>query len=80
MDVAQYLQFIPGSDSVLRLISWVRSYVGDEFRWELQLMLRAGEVPGICLGRTGQLGWSTWLGGKEFEEDANGLVLRFSHV
>jgi type VI secretion system protein ImpH len=80
MDVTQYLQFIPGSDSVLRLISWVRSYVGDEFRWELQLILRAGEVPGICLGKTGQLGWSTWLGAKEFEEDANGLVLRFSQT
>ena len=80
MDVAQYLQFIPGSDSVLRLISWVRSYVGDEFRWELQLILKAGEVPGICLGRTGQLGWSTWLGAKEFEEDASGLVLIFSQT
>jgi type VI secretion system protein ImpH len=78
MDVSQYMQFLPGSDSVRRLISWIRSYVGDEFRWELQLILRAAEVPGACLGRTGQLGWSAWLGAKKFEEDINGLVLRFS--
>ncbi|MHC4143314.1 MAG: type VI secretion system baseplate subunit TssG [Planctomycetota bacterium] len=80
MDFSEYLNFLPGSDSVLRLISWVRNYVGDEFRWELQLILRAGEVPGICLSRTGQLGWSTWLGAKKFEEDTDGLVLRFSQT
>ncbi|MHC4119276.1 MAG: type VI secretion system baseplate subunit TssG [Planctomycetota bacterium] len=80
MDVSQYLQFLPGSDSVRRLISWIRSYVGDEFRWELQLILRAVEVPGVCLGKTGRLGWSTWLGAKKFEEDINGLVLRSSQM
>ncbi len=76
MDFSEYLHFLPGSDSVRRVISWVRNYVGDQFKWELQLILKAVEVPGVCLGRTGQLGWSTWLGAKKFAEDADGLVLR----
>jgi len=76
MGLSQYQRFLPGSESVQRLISWVRNYVGDAFRWELQLILKGVEVPGIRLGRTGQLGWSTWLGAKRFEEDADGLVLR----
>jgi type VI secretion system protein ImpH len=80
MDVSRYLEFLPGSDSVERLVSWIRSYVGDEFRWELQLILRAAEVPGVCLGKTGRLGWSTWLGDKTFEEDIDGLVLRSSQM
>jgi len=76
MDFSQYQYFLPGSDSIRRLVSWVRNYAGDEFRWELQLILRAVEIPGICLGGAGQLGWSTWLGAKKFEKDADGLVLR----
>ena len=28
------------------------------------------------MGRLGQLGWSTWLGGKKFAKDADNLVLR----
>jgi type VI secretion system protein ImpH len=76
MDLSQYRHFLPGSDSIVRLVSWVRNYAGDEFRWELQLILRAVEIPGICLGGAGQLGWSTWLGAKKFQKDADGLVLR----
>ena len=76
MDVDRYMRFLPGSDSVEHLISWIRNYVGDEFRWEVQLILKDVEVPQIRLGRTGQLGWSTWLGAKRFEEDTEGLLLR----
>ena len=76
MGLSKYRRFLPGSESVRRLISWIRNYVGDEFRWELQLILKGVEIPGVRLGRTGQLGWSTWLGAKRFEEDADGLVLR----
>ncbi|MHC4538275.1 MAG: type VI secretion system baseplate subunit TssG [Planctomycetota bacterium] len=76
MDFSQYRHFLPGSDSIQRLIAWIRNYVGDEFRWELQLILKALEVPGVLLGGTAQLGWSAWLGAKRFEDNADGLVLR----
>jgi len=76
MDFSEYRRMLPGGDSIRRLVDWVRNYVGDEFCWELQLILRAAEVPRICLGKMGQLGWSTWLSSRRFEKDADDLVLR----
>ena len=76
MNFSDYQRMLPDGDSIRRLIEWVKNYVGDELSWELQLVLLGAEVPRICLGRTGQLGWTTWLGSKKFEEDADDLVLR----
>ncbi|HUT30742.1 MAG TPA: type VI secretion system baseplate subunit TssG [Sedimentisphaerales bacterium] len=76
MCLSDYLRFLPGHDSIRRLIAWVRNYVGDQLSWELQLILRAADVPRIRLGETGQLGWSSWLRSKEFKKDADSLVLR----
>lgn len=76
MNFSNYQRMLPGGDSIRRLIAWVKNYLGNELSWELQLILNAAEVPGICLGKTGQLGWSTWLSSKKFEKDADGLVLK----
>lgn len=76
MNFSEYQGFLPGGDSVRCLIAWVKNYVGDEFQWELQLILKAAEIPRICLGKMGQLGWSTWLSTQKFEKDADHLVLR----
>jgi type VI secretion system protein ImpH len=75
MDLSEYQRMLPGGSSIRHLDAWVKNYIGDELSWELQLILRASEVPDICLGKIGQLGWSTWLGSKAFEEDASDLVL-----
>jgi type VI secretion system protein ImpH len=76
MSLSDYRRMLPGSDSIQRLVAWVKNYVGDELSWELQLILCAKEVPNICLGKIGQLGWSTWLCSKKSEKDADDLVLR----
>ncbi|HUW18307.1 MAG TPA: type VI secretion system baseplate subunit TssG [Sedimentisphaerales bacterium] len=76
MNFADYQRLLPGGDSIRRLIAWVKNYVADELKWELQLILRAEQVPRIRLGKLGQLGWSTWLSSKRFEKDADDLVLR----
>jgi type VI secretion system protein ImpH len=76
MHFSEYQRMLPGGDSIRRLIAWVKNYVGDELSWEAQLILTAKEVPGVCLGKMGQLGWSTWLKSREFEKDADDLVLR----
>lgn len=76
MYFSQYQRMLPGGDSIRRLVAWVRNYVGDELSWEIQLILSAMEVPSICLGNIGRLGWSTWLKSKEFKKDADNLVLR----
>jgi len=76
MRLSAYERLLPGSDSLQRLIAWIRNYVGDELSWDVQLMLKGEEVPQLCLGQTGRLGWTTWLSSKPFEEDVDDLVLR----
>lgn len=75
MGFSDYQRMLPKGESICRLIAWVRNYVGDEMSWDLQLILTAKEVPRISLGKEGQLGWSTWLGSREFEKDMDNLVL-----
>jgi type VI secretion system protein ImpH len=76
MGLSDYLRMLPGSGSLRRLVDWVRNYSGDEFRWELKLILRRDEIPKTSLGRFGQLGWTTWLENRVFEKDADNVVLR----
>jgi type VI secretion system protein ImpH len=76
MNFSDYQRMLPGGASSLRLISWVRNYTADEFSWELQLILRAEEVPKVCLGKLGRLGLSTWLSSQRFTRDADDLILR----
>ena len=75
MDLDQYTGFLPGGRSLTRLVDWVRNYIGFEFDWEVQLVLARDEVPGIRLGREGQLGWTAWLGARRAATDADDLTL-----
>lgn len=76
MSFSDYENLLPSGESIGRLIAWVRNYIGDELSWELNLVLKQEEIPGICLGKIGQLGWTAWLGCKKFEKDADNLVLQ----
>jgi len=53
----------------------IRNYVGDELAWDVQLILRREEVPLLNLGRSSRLGWTTWLGIRRDETDADDLIL-----
>jgi type VI secretion system protein ImpH len=75
MDLDRFRDFLPGGLSLERLTHWVRNYVGFEFDWDVQLVLARDEVPGIRLGREGQLGWTTWLGSRPAVTDADDLIL-----
>jgi len=73
--LAAYRRFLPGRESLKRLSAWVRLYIGDEFEWDVQLVLKADEVPRISLGREGDLGWTTWLTSRAPKNDVGDLVL-----
>jgi type VI secretion system protein ImpH len=75
MDLDRFCDFLPGGRSLDKLKHWVRNYVGFEFDWDVQLVLARDEVPGIRLGREGQLGWTTWLGARRADTDAGDLIL-----
>lgn len=70
-----YQRLLPGSTARRRLVDLVRGYLGDELDWDLRLILKKDDVPGLKLGGTNRLGWSTWLRSGPATKDASDLVL-----
>jgi type VI secretion system protein ImpH len=70
-----YMKTLPTGALFQRVIDWVRNYVGYEFEWDLQLVLKRDEVPSVRLGGQSQLGWTSWIGGANKATDADDLVL-----
>jgi len=60
----QFCRYLPGRDGLRPLCQLVRAYVGSEFDFTVQPVLRAAEVPPCRAGGQGpvrsQLGWNTW--------------------
>jgi type VI secretion system protein ImpH len=76
MNLDRFKAFLPGEPASAYLRDWIRLSVGDTLSWEARLVLRAEEVPEVCLGRTGRLGYTTWLKSRPFERDADDALLR----
>jgi len=57
----RYEAFLPTGKSFKALVAAVRNYVGMELLWEVNLILKKEEKPVTCLGKTGKLGWTSWL-------------------
>lgn len=66
MPLTQYLQYTPNkskpSKHLLELIETVRSFIGFEYEWELQLLINRESAPQVKLDETERLGWTTWMG------------------
>ena len=75
MSLADYERMLPQGDAFERVKYWVLNYCGQHFFWDVQLVLRAEEVPTTRLGQAGRLGWTTWLKTKNFSRDADELIL-----
>jgi type VI secretion system protein ImpH len=83
----QYLALLPGADALAQLTAIVRNYVGDEFVWDVNLILQRDQVPeeislgqpreahASCMHGAAQLGWSMWLGPRTARRDADDLML-----
>ncbi len=75
MSLVDYERMLPRGESFARLRDWVLNYVGQELHWDAQFVLLKDEVPPTHLGRTGRLGWTTWLKSRPFTRDADNLIL-----
>ncbi|MEP1961404.1 type VI secretion system baseplate subunit TssG [Tateyamaria sp.] len=71
----EYQRLLPGTGSLERMRSIVRNYVGDALDFDVNLVLRADEVPQPKLGDTFRLGQTSWLGNKTRKDDADELFL-----
>lgn len=77
MSLEDFLKFLPQQTSFDRLRAWTRDYIGQEFFWDLRLILKKDEVPPTSLGGTSRLGWTTFLCSSEvpFGRDADEVIL-----
>jgi type VI secretion system protein ImpH len=73
LTLRQYEAFLPGGALVQKLVDWVRLYLTFELAWDVRLILRKSEVPPLVLGEQGRLGWTTWLGRRHADTDADDL-------
>jgi type VI secretion system protein ImpH len=74
MGYDDYLGFLPDEARIRRLVALVRSYAGDEWAWDVNLVLKREEVPRMSLDGHSRMGWTTWLGERSVAEDADDLV------
>ena len=80
MTLADYERMLPHTPSFRRLVDLVRNYIGDELIWDVQLVLRADEVPRARLGCYGQLGRTTWVSSVPRDRDASDAVVHESRI
>jgi type VI secretion system protein ImpH len=75
---AEFTAFLPPGSSFLPLADLTRFLVGPEYDFDVQLVLRADEIPECRLesgGTPPMLGWTTWLKTKDLTEDASEVIL-----
>jgi len=61
LSLDRYEAFLPTGKSFQALVAVIRNYVGIEYLWEVNLVLEKAEKPVTCLGKSGALGWTSWL-------------------
>jgi type VI secretion system protein ImpH len=73
----EFMNFLPVGSAFAPLTKLVRLLAGEEFDFDVQLVLKAGEVPMLMTDATRlpMLGWTTWLKTREFVRDDSQVVL-----
>lgn len=59
--LAEYEAFLPSGALAQPLRELVTFYIGEEFDWDIELAIPAGKVRPMQLGRSGHLGWTSWM-------------------
>ncbi|MGB3747193.1 MAG: type VI secretion system baseplate subunit TssG [Rhodanobacter sp.] len=73
---AQFNNFLPGGEALRQLVAAVKTYLGEEKAWDVQLVLKRADVPVTRLGRDGRMGLTTWLGSPRHAADVDEVVLQ----
>ena len=78
LDFPQFSEFLPQGARFRPLCQLVRLYVGPEFDFDVQLVLKANEVPWCQFSSDPQnaprLGWNTWIRSNELSHDVDDAV------
>jgi type VI secretion system protein ImpH len=57
----QYARFLPTGDLCEPLADLVFFYIGEQLEWDAELAIHAGAVAPMRLGKSGQIGWTSWM-------------------
>lgn len=76
LSLDRYEAFLPKGKSFDALVAVVRNYVGLEYIWEVNLILKKEEKPVTCLGKCGTLGWTSWLKTESQLDHVDDLLLQ----
>jgi len=79
LSLDQYEAFLPTGKSFDALVAVVRNYIGIEYLWEVNLILRRDEKPVTCLGKSGKLGWTSWLKSEQQLDHVDDLRLQIEN-
>lgn len=83
MAYAAYCRMLPDGAALAPLAQMVRTYVGAELDFDVQLTLRGSDVPPCELGGAGggaRLGWTTFLCAAEMKQDVDAASFSFEQV
>lgn len=75
LDREDYDNLLPTGNKLESLRSLVKNYMGIEYNWEINLILKKEQVPTAQLGKFARLGWTSWSKATKRDNDANDLTL-----
>lgn len=58
LTLEDYLRFLPGGNNLPVLTELVRTFIGFEYCWEIELQLKPHAAPPAVIGGAQQLGWT----------------------
>jgi type VI secretion system protein ImpH len=73
----RFTEFLPGEPAFRALVKMTRLYIGPEYEFDVQLVIRADDVPRCRLGAgpaRPQLRRSSWLRGRAAERDVDNVI------
>lgn len=83
LTLQDFVEFLPIGSAFKPAAQFTRLLAGMEFDFDMQLTLKAKEVPGCVLTtrarRRPMLGWTTWLKTQEFAADDSQVILNVAN-
>jgi type VI secretion system protein ImpH len=75
LSLAEYVSLLPDGQRTGQLVALVRNYIGYELIFDVNLVLKKQEVPNARLNGKSSLGWTSWIGTRKTQADADDLKL-----
>jgi type VI secretion system protein ImpH len=60
-NIEHFKRYLPGSPLALEIADAIFLYIGEEYDWDMEVAIPAGEITPVRLGQGVQLGWTSWM-------------------